>query len=158
MIKSDSDAETFALTYGVEMSPLVFADLLAVTHRVVPRLGECSEIVVCNVAIEFWPLGLDFVDITLRGFEFLLQEYRQVNLAHKADALRVLALGGGEVLLLGNATYLRLLDIADGEHRITQLLLRKLAEKITLIFILVCTGQQSVCDRSIGCDLRAFRQ
>ena len=71
-----SDAETFALTDGVKMGSLMFANLLAVAHSVTPRLGEGNQVVICNVAIEFWPLGLDLVDVALRSLEFLLQKYR----------------------------------------------------------------------------------
>ena len=82
------------------------------------------------------------MDVALFRSQFLLEESRQVHLAHEADALRIFALGGGESLLSGDAPYFGFQQIADREQGVAQLLLRKLAEKIALILVGVGASEQ----------------
>ena len=74
----------------------------------------------------------------------------KIDLANKAYSLRIFAFGGSEFLLLGNTAYLGFQQITHRKERIAQLLLRKLAEKITLVFIGVTTCQQVINRRTIG--------
>ena len=52
--------------------------------------------------------------------------------------------GGGELHLLRDLFYLCLSQIADGEKRVLQLLLRKLAEKIRLVFTFILSFFQEI--------------
>ena len=90
------------------------------------------------------------MDVALFRSQFLLEESRQVHLAHEADALRVLALGGGESLLGGDAPHFGFQQIADREQGVAQLLLRKLAEKIALVLVGVGAGEQLEDRPSVG--------
>ena len=56
-------------------------------------------------AAVFRPRGEYFVDVALFRGQFLLEENGQVDFAHEADALRVLAPGGGEPLLRRDAAH-----------------------------------------------------
>ena len=93
------------------------------------------------------------MDVALFRSQFLLEESRQVHLAHEADALRVLALGGGESLLGGDAPHFGFQQIADREQGVAQLLLRKLAEKIALVLVGVGAGEQLEDRPSVGKNL-----
>ena len=84
------------------------------------------------------------MDIAPLGGELLLQKYGQIDLTDKADTLRVLALGGCQLLLLGNTAHLGFKEVSDREHRILQLLLRELAEKVTLVLVGVATRQERI--------------
>ena len=90
------------------------------------------------------------MDVALFRGEFLLEEGRQVDLAHEADALRILAFGRGEALLLGDAPHLGFQQSADGKQRPAQLLLRKLAEEIALVLVGVASREQFMDRPSVG--------
>ena len=97
------------------MGTVVFADLLAITHRIAIRYGQRLQIV-RRVALRiFGPVGPDLMDITLLGSQLLLQEYGQIDLPHETDSLRILALGRSEFLLLGQSSHLRFQQMADRE-------------------------------------------
>ena len=155
---ASSDAEALALADGVEMGAVVFADLLAVAHGVVPRFGQCRQLFVrgfgtvgrSGFPAEFRPGGEYFVHIAPLGGEFLLEKGRQVDLADEADALRILAFGRGEMLLGGDAPYFGFQQIPDGEQRIAQLFLRELAEKIALVLVGIAAGQQFIDRAAVG--------
>ena len=82
------------------------------------------------------------MDVAPPCSQLLLEEERQVDLAHEADALRILALGGGEPLLGGDAPHLGLEQPAHGEERRAQLLLRELAEEVALVLARVAARKQ----------------
>ena len=85
---------------------VVLANLLAITHGVAIWLGKLLQ---CGLLLSlgiFAPRRQNFVDISPLGCELLLKEYGQIDLAHKADALRIFTLGGCQFLLLGNASHL----------------------------------------------------
>ena len=140
------------------MGAVVFADLLAVAHSVVPRFGLCGQLVVRGfrtvgrggLTAEFGPCGEYLVHIAPFAGEFLLQEGRQVHLADETDALRILAPGRGELLLGGYAPHLGLQQVPDRKQRIAQLLLRELAEKIALVLVGIAAGQQFVDRAAVG--------
>ena len=84
------------------------------------------------------------MNITLLGGNLLLQKYRQINLADKADTLRILTLGGSQLLLLGYVTHLGLQQVTNREQSVSQLLLRKLTKEIALVFIGVGACQKFI--------------
>ena len=90
------------------------------------------------------PRGRNLDDRTLARLELLLQEDRQVHLADEADALRILALRGGEVLFGRDAPYFGFEQVSDREERARKLLLCKLAEEIALVFVRVAAREQAV--------------
>ena len=99
---------------------------------------------------ELGPRRQDLVHIApLRG-QFLLQEERQIHLAHETDPLRILAPGRGEPLLRGDAPHLGLEQPAHGKERIAQLLLRKLAEEIALVLVRIAARQQAPDRTAVG--------
>ena len=103
------------------------AHLLAVTHRIVERLGQRLQIILRHLAAVASPRRENLVHITFACCNLLLQEYRQIDLADETYSLRILALGRSELLLGRYLAHLRLLQMPYREERITQLLLRKLA-------------------------------
>ena len=144
-----SDAESLALSDGVVMGAVVLADLLAVAHGVMPRFGQRRELSGRRLSLRrdllahvFRPCGEYFVDVALFRGELLLEEGRQVDLAHEADALRILAFGRGETLLLGDAPHLGFEQPADGKQRPAELLLRELAEEIALVLVGIAACEQ----------------
>ena len=90
------------------------------------------------------------MDITPFRGQLLLQEGRKVDLAHEADALRILALGRGEPLLGGDAPHLGFEQIADGEQGVAQLFLRELAEEVALILVGVGAREEFIDCSSVG--------
>ena len=153
-----ADAETLPLPDGVEVGAVVFADLLAVAHGEVPRFGQLGQPLVrglfalvygSRVAPELGPRGEDLVDVAALRGEFLLEEYRQIDLPDEADALRVLALGRGQPLFGGDAPHFGLEQSAHGEEGAAQLLLRELAEEVALVLVRVAPGQQTVDDAAV---------
>ena len=65
-----------------------------------------------------------------------------VYLAEKADALAVLAVGGGQMFLLCDGAHLGLGQMADGEARLLQLPRLQLCQEICLVFHGVGAGTQ----------------
>ena len=122
----------------------MLADLLAVANRVVERFGECRQIVLRHHALVTAPRGQNLVNVALALFEFLLQKNGKIDLAHKADTLRIFAFGRSQMLLLGDASHLGFEQPAHGEHRTRELLLRQLTEEVALILVRIATRQQSV--------------
>lgn len=90
------------------------------------------------------------MDVTPFRGQLLLQEGRKVDLAHEADALRVLALGRGQSLLGGDAPHLGFEQGADGEQGVAQLLLRELAEEVALILVGVGAREEFIDCPSVG--------
>ena len=82
--------------------------------------------------------------------QLLLQEGRKVDLAHEADALRILALGRGQSLFGGDAPHLGFEQIADGEQGVAQLLLRELAEEVALILVGVGASEEFIDCSPVG--------
>ena len=82
-----SNAESLALTYGVEVGAIVFANLLAVTHGVAVWLGKHLELCRSLTVAISAPRRENLVDVTPLCGELLLKKYGEVNLADKADAL-----------------------------------------------------------------------
>ncbi len=87
------------------------------------------------------------------GGEFLLQENGQIDFPYEADALRIFALGRGQVLFLGDAPHLGLEESAHGKQRIAQLFLRELAQKVALVLVGVGAGQQLAAHGAVGVRL-----
>ena len=97
----------------------------------------------------------DFMDIAGFRFELLLKKDRQIDLADETDALRILAFGRGETLLLGDAPHLGFEQPADGKQRPAELLLRELAEEIALILVGIAACEQLMDRPPVG--QRLFR-
>ena len=119
------------------------------------RGGDCLSGIGCarrdsGLGAVFRPRGEYLVDITPFRGQLLLQEGRKVDLAHEADALRILALGRGEPLLGGDAPHLGFEQIADGEQGVAQLFLRELAEEVALILVGVGAREEFIDCSSVG--------
>ncbi len=133
-----------ALAYGVEVRSVVRADLLAVAHGKGVRLAQRAIVIRCDVAHQTRAVASYLVDVALACCELLLQKDRQIDLAHETYPLRVLALGRGQMLLLGDAAHLGFEQLAYGKHRVAQLLLRQLAEEIALVLVGIAARQQRI--------------
>ena len=137
-----------ALPDGVELRPDVPPHDLAVALVIYDRL--------CHL-LQRLRLGQTVVEvaeylhrIAFAGLELLLQEHRQVDLAHKADALRILFLGAGQTRLACDGPHFGLGKMTYREERPAQLLLIELAEKVALVLVAVGTRQQSVHCLAVG--------
>ena len=101
-----TEAEAFALPYGVEPEALVTTYDLT---------------------------GLDVDDTSFLLAHELTYEVVVVDLAEEADALAVLAVGTGQVGVEGDAAHLFLHQMADGEDGVGELLVGELCEEVGLV-------------------------
>ena len=82
--------------------------------------------------------------VTLLCLKFLLQESRQIHLAHETDALGILLVGRRQVRLCSQTPDLRLADVTNREKCSGKLLLGELAEEIALVLVGVAALENPV--------------
>ena len=77
--------------------------------------------------------GLELDNLALLLAEVAAQEVVVVDLAEETDALRVLAVGRGQLRLVGDAPHVGLHHVADGEHQFPYLTVVELREEVGLV-------------------------
>ncbi len=85
----------------------------------------------------------DFDDVAGFGSQFLLEEGGKVDLTNEANTLRIFTFSGSEVLLFGDTADVGFEKVADGKQGLRKLVLRKLAEEVTLVFAGVGAGEKA---------------
>ena len=149
------DMQALALSDREEVSAPMTSHARAVRRFVAERLGQPPERSVRRQRTITRPSGRDLDDVAVLGCELLLQENGQIDLAHEADALRVLAGSRSQMLFRSDAPDLGLEQMSDRKESARKLPLRKLAEKIALVLVRVAARKQAMNRPAFGPDLLA---
>ncbi len=147
--------EALALADREEMRAAVASGFRAVRFGVEIRGRKLFERAVRRPFAITGPSRGYFDDVAVAGRQLLLQEDGQIDLADEADALRILALGRGQMLFGGDAPDFGFEQVADGEQRPRELLLGELAEEIALVLVGIAAGEQPVDGAAVRGDVVA---